>query len=92
MDETTTPTNPLPRDEDGFVKTSAEFGMAFFVRITYNSDTDGKKVDYEDWSNVTLHGPIDDFSEAEQWMQDYPDGDKDVKDMDVITVNRVRPA
>jgi hypothetical protein len=25
-------------------------------------------------------------------MQDYPDGDMDVKDMDVITVNRVRPA
>lgn len=84
-------TTPLPRDEDGHIKTSAEFGEMHAVRITYNTDPEGNWVEFEDNSNVTLHGTFDTEAEAMEWMIAYPDGDKDVKDMDVICINRVRP-
>ena len=70
---------------------SAEFGEAYAVRITYNTDPDGAWVAEDDHSNVTLHGTFDTRDEADEWMATYPD-DKDVKDMDVIVINRVRPA
>jgi hypothetical protein len=79
----------LPRDEDGII-TSAEFGQAYFVRIFYNTDTEGAWVEEGDWTNVTLHGEFLTEEEAAEWMNAYPD-DTDVKDMDILTVNRVRP-
>jgi len=81
----------LPRNSDGDIITSAEFGETHAVRITYNTDPDGKWVDFEDDSNQTLHGPFESEAEAMQWLEAYPDGDKDIKDMDIITINRVRP-
>jgi hypothetical protein len=85
------PIKPLPRDEDGFIETSAAYGMQWAVRITYNTDPEGVWVEWEDNSNVTLHGEFDSPELAMQWIEAYPDGDKDVKDMDVIGINRVRP-
>ena len=85
------PIRRLPRDEDGYIQTSASYGELFAVRVTYNTDPDGKWVDFEDNSNVTLHGTFDSAELAMQWIEAYPDGDKDVKDMDVININRVRP-
>lgn len=82
----------LPRDDDGFIETSASFGECWAVRITYNTDPDGNWVTEDDYSNVTLHGTFDTQEEADEWLQAYPDGDKDVKDMDLIVINRVRPA
>ena len=82
---------PLPRDEDGFIETSAKYGEGWLVRITYNTDPDGNWVDFEDNSNETLHGPFDDQAEAMSWIEAYPDGDKDIKDMDIICFNRGRP-
>ena len=89
--DATTPTIDLPRDEDGDIVTSAQFGETWLVRIFYNTDPEGKWVEYDDWGNVTLHGEFSSQEEAEAWLEAYPDGDKDVKDMDVILVNRVRP-
>jgi hypothetical protein len=85
------PIKPLPRDADGDIITSAEFGMLWAVRITYNTDPEGKWVEFEDNSNVTLHGEFDSQDLAMQWMIGYPDGDTDVKDMDIVGINRVRP-
>lgn len=85
------PDGGLPRDEDGHINCSAEFGETFAVRVTYNTDPDGKWVDDDDYSNFTLHGPLTE-EEAEEWIEAYPDGDRDLKDMDVININRVRPA
>lgn len=85
------PIKPLPRDEDGEVVTSAEFGMMWAVRITYNTDPEGVWVEFEDNSNVTLHGDFDTPDLAMVWIEAYPDGDKDIKDMDVVGINRVRP-
>lgn len=89
MDETTT---PLPRTADGTIETSASFGMSTtaIVRVTYNTDVDGAWVDEDDHSNQTFHGPFADLDEAQAWMEAYPD-DTDVKDMDAITLNAVRP-
>lgn len=81
----------LPRDNDGQIITSASFGEAWFVRIFYNTDPEGEWVEEGDWSNVTLHGPFNTRKEADEWMEAYPDGDRDLKDMDIILVNRVRP-
>jgi hypothetical protein len=85
-------TAPLPRDTEGDIVTSAEFGLTWLVRIFYNTDPEGVWVEEGDWSNVTLHGEFTSQEEAEAWMEAYPDGDRDLKDMDVIAVNRVRPA
>jgi hypothetical protein len=81
----------LPRDEDGNIETSAAYGLQWAVRITYNTDPEGVWVEWEDNSNVTLHGCFDTEEQANEWLIAYPDGDKDVKDMDVIGINRVRP-
>jgi hypothetical protein len=81
----------LPRDEDGNIETSAAYGLQWAVRITYNTDPEGNWVEYEDWGNSTLHGCFDTQEQANEWLIAYPDGDKDVKDMDVIGINRVRP-
>jgi len=85
------PLRPLPRDEDGIITCSAEFGVLYAVRVTYNTDTEGNWVADDDYSNFTLHGDFDSAEHAAVWMESYPDGDKDLKDMDVITINRVRP-
>lgn len=69
---------------------SASFGESWAVRITYNTDPDGNWVEDDDYSNVTLHGPFDTVEEATEWMETYPDGDRDLKDMDLVVINRVR--
>jgi len=91
MDETTA---PLPRDADGFIETSASFGMTdmAIVRVTYNTDHEGKVLGEDDNSSQTFHGPFASLDEAGEWMEAYPDGDKDVKDMDAFALNAVRPA
>jgi hypothetical protein len=83
---------PLPTDEDGHIQTSAEYGETHLVRITYNTDPEGKWVDGTiDASNQTLHGPFESKDEAESWIIAYPDGDTDVADMEIIVLNKVRP-
>jgi hypothetical protein len=78
--------------EDGNLNTSAEFGVMYLVRITYNTDPTGKWVDGNiDDSNQTLHGPFETEDEGMAWIIAYPDGDTDVCDMDVIVFNKVRP-
>jgi hypothetical protein len=77
--------------EDGNLDTSASFGHLHLVRITYNTDPEGAWVDDADYGNVTLHGPFETEDEAMAWMEAYPDGDTDVKDMDVVVINKVRP-
>jgi hypothetical protein len=86
-----TPIIDLPRDTEGDIVTSAQFGETWLVRIFYNTDPEGTWVEYDDWTNVTLHGEFSSQEEAMAWLEAYPDGDKDVKDMDVILVNRARP-
>jgi hypothetical protein len=56
------------------------------VETFYNTDPDGKWVDYDDWSNVTLHGPFDTPEQAEHFLQDFQADDKDVKDMEARPV------
>jgi hypothetical protein len=90
--DATTPDINLPRDTEGDIVTSAQFGETWLVRIFYNTDPEGTWVEEGDWTNVTLHGEFSSSEEAEAWLEAYPDGDKDVKDMDIILVNRVRPA
>lgn len=85
-------TTPLPRDEGGHINCSAEFGQSFAVRVTYNTDPEGNWVDDDDYDNFTLHGTFDTEEEANEWIEAYPDGDRDLKDIDVININRVRPA
>jgi hypothetical protein len=78
--------------EDGNLNTSAEFGVMYLVRITYNTDPEGKWVDATiDDSNQTLHGPFDTQDEGMSWIHSYPDGDTDVYDLEVIVFNKVRP-
>lgn len=90
--DATTSDIDLPRDTEGDIVTSAQFGETWLVRIFYNTDPEGKWVEEGDWTNVTLHGEFSSSEEAEAWLEAYPDGDKDVKDMDIILINRVRPA
>lgn len=89
------PTTPsgLPRDDDGFVVTSADFGQHYLVRISYNTDFDGRQIDpgKEEYPQ-TFHGPFDSEAEAVEWMESYPDGDTDIAEMESIVANRVRPA
>lgn len=72
--------------------TSAEYGQAWGVEITYHTDFDGRKIDpaKEDHPR-TLHGTFDTPEEASAWMDAYPDGDTDVEDMVLVVINRVRP-
>ena len=88
---TTTTKDTLPRNTEGDIVTSAEFGEAYLVRVTYNTDPEGNWVDDDNYDNVTLHGPFDTEDEAMLWIEAYPDGDRDLKDIDVINFNRVRP-
>jgi len=81
----------LPRDEDGHVITSAEFGEWVIVRVTYNTDPDGKPVAEDDWTNQTLHGPFRDQEEAVAWMDDYCPDDTDIKEIETVVLNAVRP-
>lgn len=81
----------LPRTEDGSINTSAAFGHLPLVRITYNTGPDGAWLDDDDYSAETLHGPFATEAEAQEWLQAYPD-DTDVRDMDVLVLNAVRPA
>lgn len=69
---------------------SAIFGQGWLVRITYNTDQNGAWVADDDYSNITLHGPFDTVEEAQEWMNRYPDGDRDLKDMDAICFNKVK--
>lgn len=82
---------PLATDEDGHINCSAEFGMSplVAVRVTYNTDPEGNWVADDNYENFTLHGPMT-RAEADLWIQAYPDGDRDLKDMDVIEFNEVR--
>lgn len=72
--------------------TSAEFGQAWAVEITYHTDFDGRVIDpaKEDHPR-TLHGMFDTIEEANAWIYAYPDGDTDVEDMVPVVTNRVRP-
>lgn len=82
----------LPRNEDGEIIFDARFGQCYAVRVTWNTDPEGVWVAEDDWSNVTVHGTFDTKEEADEWLQAaFPD-DTDVKDMDVVVINRVRPA
>lgn len=85
------PLKPLPRDKDGHIQTGASFGEMFAVRVTYNTDPDGNWLDDDNYDNFTLHGDFDSIDLAMQWIEAYPDGDRDLKDMDIININRVRP-
>lgn len=84
---------PLPRDEDGHILTSAEYGECWVAKIEYNTDFDGSEVDPgEPVHPETLHGPFTSQQECADWLNAYPDGDTDVHDMTVLNMNRVRPA
>jgi hypothetical protein len=85
------PLRPLGVDKFGDVTCSAEFGEFYVVRITYNRDPEGTWVEDDDYTNFTLHGDFDAIEQAQNWMELYPDGDRDIKDMDIVNVNRVRP-
>jgi hypothetical protein len=84
--------NPLPRNDDGFVDTSASYGELWIVEVTYNTDPDGNWVEDDDYSNRTLHGPLFSEAEAQEWIDGYPDGDRDLKDIRVLNMNAVRPS
>jgi hypothetical protein len=82
----------LPRDEDGFVQTSASYGDLWHVRITYYTDFDGRKVDPgKEELPETFHGPFETQEEAVEWVEAYPDGDTDIEDIVVGVLNKVRP-
>lgn len=81
----------LPTDDEGHIITSAIFGMQWLVEVVYNTDPDGNWVDDDDYSNKTLHGPFVSEDEAVQWIDAYPDGDRDLKDISVLGMNAVRP-
>lgn len=84
-------TTPLPRNSEGEIETSAEFGECWFAQIEYNTHADGSEVfGFEEDPPRTLHGPFDSPQEAADWLNAYPD-DTDVHDMTVQVMNRVRP-
>lgn len=81
----------LPRDSDGIIETSPQ-GEAVIVKVTYYTDHDGRRIDEEkeDYP-CTLHGPFKDEAEAQAWIEAWPDGDTDIEDMVIQTLNLVRP-
>jgi len=83
--------NDLPRNEYGEIQTSASYGECWAVEVVYNTDPEGNWVDDDNYDNRTLHGVFETEEEAVAWMEAYPDGDRDLKDMSVIVMNRVRP-
>ena len=68
------------------------FGHAYLVKVEYNTDYDGREIDplKEDYP-VTLHGPFDTVEDATEWMDGWPDGDTELHEISVITMNRVAP-
>ena len=84
------PRASLPRDEDGFVNTSAEFGETFAVEVTYTTEHDGSVPSTDSPTPRTVHGPFVSEEEALAWIEDYPDAD-DVDDFLVLPLNSVRP-
>lgn len=81
---------PLPRDEDGRIVTSAEFGESHIVRIVWTTDHDGRHIDpgKEEYPE-TFHGPFETQAEAKEWLEAYPEF-TDIEDMFVIPLNSVR--
>lgn len=57
------------------------------IETTYNTDPEGKWVEYDDWTNRTLHGPFATEEEGMAFMQDFQADDTDVKEMLLIYVN-----
>lgn len=53
------------------------------VETFYNTDPTGARVDDNDWTNRTLHGPFDTEEAAAAFMEDFLPDDTDVKDMQV---------
>jgi hypothetical protein len=82
---------PLPRDEDGFIKTSAEYGETWIVKIEWTEDFDGRPIDIEkeDYA-VTYHGVFYSPQEAADWVNAYPEF-TEVHDYYVLNMNSVRP-
>jgi hypothetical protein len=85
--------SPLPRDEDGEVIVSAEFGEHYAVEVEYNTDFDGRRIDpgKEDHPR-TLHGPFTTQEEADKWAESYGPDSTDIHEVRVVPLNRVRPA
>jgi hypothetical protein len=83
-------TTPLPRDEHGSINTSANFGTYWAVEIVWNTTPDGAPVEDWDDSNRSLYGAFESQEEALCWMDSYPE-DTDVRDMEAVVMNRVRP-
>ena len=81
----------LPHDADGEMITDASFGELTLVEIIYNTDPDGEWVPFEDHTNRTYHGPFTDLAEAVAWMENHRPDDTDIKEMQTIVVNAVRP-
>lgn len=82
---------PLPT-EDGHIKTSAEYGEVWMVKVEYNTDFDGREIDpgKEEYP-CTFHGEFFSEQEADEWLMAYPD-DTDVHEITIVNMNRVRPA
>jgi hypothetical protein len=72
------------------INTSADYGEAYLVQVTYNSDPENNRVPFEDASNITLHGPFDTKKEADDWIMAYPEDSRDVRGLEIVVMNRVR--
>jgi hypothetical protein len=83
-------TTDLPRDTDGHINTSAEFGEDYMVRIVWSTDPEGNPVDEDDNSNETFHGTFASQQEAADWVNAYPEFEE-IRDIYVWNINRVRP-
>jgi hypothetical protein len=81
----------LPRDEDGFIETSAVHGEMWMVHIQWSEDHDGRVIDpeHEEWPE-TFHGPFFSQQEAADWSNAYPEF-TEIHDMYVKNLNLVRP-
>jgi hypothetical protein len=77
--------------ETDLPRTDASFGELTLVEIIYNTDPDGEWVPFEDHTNRTYHGPFTDLAEAMAWMENHRPDDTDIKEMETIVVNAVRP-
>lgn len=81
----------LPRDEDGHIQTSAEYGEMWMVHIQWSTDFDGREIDpeHEEWAE-TFHGPFYSPQEAADWCNAYPEF-TEIHDIYVKNMNQVRP-